>query len=159
MSKLTYKVSYYILYALFAVIIVVMCLFYFGGEMAQPIVTDGNPSNPAYTETLIFLMYGLLGLTVLVTLIGFVMQFGAALKDNPASAIKSLIGVILLVAVLVITWAIGSDQPIEIIGFEGTENRDPFWLKLTDMFLYSLYFLLAVNVLGMIGSSIKKRFS
>lgn len=159
MSKLTYKVSYYVLYAMFAAIIVVMCLFYFGGEMANPVVTEGNPSNPAYTDALLYLIYGLLGFAVVVTIIGFILQFGAALKDNPASAIKSLIGVILLIAVLIVSWAIGSDQPIDIVGFEGTENRDPFWLKLTDMFLYSLYFLLAVNILGMIASSLKKRFS
>lgn len=159
MSKLTYKVSYYVLYAMFAAIVIVMCLFYFGGEMATPLVTDGNPSNPAYTDTLLYLIYGLLGFAVVVTIIGFIMQFGAALKDNPANAIKSLIGVILFIAVLVISWAIASDQPLDIVGYEGTENRDPFWLKITDMFLYSLYFLLAINVLGMILSSIKRRFS
>lgn len=159
MGKLTYKVSYYVLYAMFAAIVVVMCLFYLGGEMETPLVTTSNTSNPAYTDTLLYLIYGLLGFAVIITIIGFVLQFGAALKDNPANAIKSLIGVILFVVVLVVAWAMGSDQSLDIVGFEGTENRDPFWLKLTDMFLYSIYFLLAVNVLGMIFSSIKKRFS
>ena len=32
MSKLTYKVSYYVLYALLAVIAIVLVLFYFGGS-------------------------------------------------------------------------------------------------------------------------------
>ena len=32
MSKLTYKVSYYVLYAMFALIVIVLGLFYFGGH-------------------------------------------------------------------------------------------------------------------------------
>ncbi|MDL2247882.1 hypothetical protein LJC05_04045 [Bacteroides sp. OttesenSCG-928-J23] len=156
MSKLSYKVSYYILYAIFAVIIVVLCLFYFGGEMATPIVPD--MSNPAYTETLLMLIYGLFGITVLATIVAFLFQFGAALKDNPVAALKSLIGVILLIALLVVTWTIGSDEPLVIVGYEGTDNV-PFWLKLTDMFLYSIYFLFAATVVAMIFSSIKKMLS
>ena len=31
-SKLSYKVSYYVLYAMFALILVVLGLFYFGGD-------------------------------------------------------------------------------------------------------------------------------
>ncbi len=54
-------------------------------------------------------------------------QFGAALKDNPANAIKSLLGVIILVAVVVIAWAMGSDAYV-IPGYEGTDNVY-FWLK------------------------------
>ena len=32
MAKLSYKVSYYVLYAMFAIILVVLGLFYFGGD-------------------------------------------------------------------------------------------------------------------------------
>lgn len=156
MSKLTYKVSYYVLYAIFAVILVVLGLFYFGGQMETPIVP--GLSNPAHTETLLFLIYGLFGFTILITLIAFIIQFGAALKDNPISALKSLGGVILLAVVLIVTWSMGSDEPLVIIGYEGTDNV-PFWLKITDMFLYTLYFLVGVAVVAMIFSSVKKWLS
>ena len=156
MSKLSYKVSYYVLYAIFAAIVVVMGLFYFGGEMATPLVPD--MANPAHTDTLLYLMYGLLGLTVFVTLVAFVMQFGAALKDNPVAALKSLIGVILLVVVAIVAWTMGSDEALVMPGYEGAENV-PFWLKLTDMFLYTLYFLIAACIVAMLGSSIKKALS
>jgi len=156
MSKLSYRVSYYVLYALFAIIVIVLALFYFGGEMATPVVPD--MSNPAYTDTLLYLIYGLFGLTVLAAVIAAVFQFGAALKDNPVSALKSLGGVILLVLLLVITWAMGSDEPLVIVGYEGTENV-PFWLKLSDMFLYSMYFLVGAAIVAMIFSSIKKVLS
>lgn len=156
MSKLSYRVSYYVLYVLFAAILVVLGLFYLGGEMAVPIVPE--MSSPIHTDTLLYLIYGLVGLTILATVVGFIAQFIAALKDNPISALKSLLGVILLAGVLIVSWVMGSDQALEITGYEGNENV-PFWLKLTDMFLYSLYFLLAIAVVAMLGSGIKRRFS
>ncbi len=156
MSKLTYRVSYYVLYAIFAVLIVVLGLFYFGGEMTAPLVPD--MANPAHTDTLLYLMYGLFGLTVAITVIAFIMQFGAALKDNPVAALKSLLGVVLLVVVMIVAWSMGSEETLVMSGYEGGENV-PFWLKLTDMFLYTLYFLIAVCILAMIGSSVKKALS
>lgn len=156
MSKLTYKVSYYVLYAIFAVTLVILVMFYAGGQMDTPVVPEA--SNPAYTDALIYLIYGLFGVAVLVTILGFIAQFFAALKDNPVNALKSLTGLILIVVMVVVTWSLGSDEPLEMAGYEGTDNV-PFWLKLTDMFLYSLYFLIAACILAMVGSSIKRALS
>ena len=156
MSKLTYKVSYYVLYAIFAVILVVLALFYFGGEMSSPLVAD--MPNPAYTDALLYLMYGLLAFAVVVTVVAFIVQFGAALKDNPMAALKSLLGVILLLVVMIVAWSMGSEETLVIPGYEGSDNV-PFWLKITDMFLYALYFLVAANVVAMLFSGIKKKIS
>jgi len=133
-----------------------MCLFYFGGEASAPLVPD--MANPVHTDTLLYLMYGLLGLTVAVTVIAFIAQFGAALKDNPMAAVKSLLGVVLLVVVMIVAWSMGSEEPLVMSGYDGTENV-PFWLKITDMFLYTLYFLIAACIVAMLGSSIKKALS
>lgn len=156
MSKLTYRISYYALYAMFAIILIVLGLFYFGGEMATPLVPD--MSNPTQTDALLYLMYGLFGVAVAAMLVAAVFQFGSALKDNPKGALKSLAGILLLVVVMIIAWSMGSDQTLVLQGYDGKENV-PFWLKLTDMFLYTIYFLFAVTILAIIGSSIKKKLS
>ncbi|NDW13403.1 hypothetical protein D0T50_10930 [Bacteroides sp. 214] len=156
MSKLTYRASYYVLYALFAAILVVLGMFFLGGEMEEPLVYE--MSNPKHTDTLLYLLYGLLGFTIVVTLVAAIFQFGAALKDNAWGAIKSLLGVILFFLLLVVTWNLGSGEELEIVGYEGSENV-PFYLKMTDMFLYSLYFLMTFTVVAMLFSGIKKRLS
>ena len=89
-------------------------------------------------------MYGLFALAVVAMVAAFILQFGSALKDNPVKALKSLVGVILLVIVMIIAWSMGNDEPMVIPGYSGTENV-PFWLKLTDMFLYTIYFLTGGN--------------
>lgn len=161
MAKLSYKVSYYVLYVMFAAILVVLGLFYFGGDAQGDTVllgVDPEMWQPAQTDTLLYLVYGLLGLAIIATVAAFLLQFGSALKDNPAKALKSLIGVILLVIVMLIAWSMGSGEPLVIQGYDGTDNV-PFWLKITDMFLYTFYFLLGATILAMLFSSIKKKLS
>ena len=161
MAKLSYKVSYYVLYVMFAIILVVLGLFYFGGDAQGDAVlmsVDAEMWHPAQTDALIYLMYVLFFIAIIATVVGVVFQFGSALKDNPGAALKSLIGLVILVAVVVISWAMGSEEPLVIPGYSGTENV-PFWLKLTDMFLYSIYILFAGTILAIIFSSIKKKLS
>ena len=160
-SKLSYKVSYYVLYAMFALILIVLGLFFFGGDAQGAAVMEGvDPEmwQPANTDALLYLMYGLFAVAVIATIVAAIFQFGSALKDNPVSAIKSLIGLILLVLVMVVSWAMGSEETLRMPGYDGTENV-PFWLKLTDMFLYSIYFLLGATVVAIILSSIWKKLS
>ena len=139
MAKLSYKVSYYIMYICFALILVVLGMFYFVGYN-NPV---GEYNAPEHTETLIYLMFGI---CVAVTVIGAIAQFGAALRDNPKSAIKSLIGLVLFVVVLVVSYGMGSDSPVVLA--DGSAYTDTGWLKITDMLIYSIYFLFGVAAIG-----------
>ncbi len=161
MSKLTYKVSYYALYVMFAAIILVLLLFYLGGDAQGNAVlmgVDPDMWQPARTDAMLWLIYVMIGLAVACTLVAAFFQFAAALKDNPASAIRSLLGLILLAAVMVVSWFLGSDKVMNIPGYEGTDNV-PFWLQFSDMFIYAIYFLLGATIVAIIGSSIMKKLS
>ena len=137
MAKLTYKVSYYIFYVLIALILVVLGLFFCVGYN-NPV---GEYNAPEHTETLLFLMYAMLGVCVIVTVVGSLAQFVTGLKDNPKGAMKSLLFVGLFIAVLAVAYSMGSDAPV--VKGDGTEFTDAGWLKLTDMTLYAIYFLVA----------------
>ena len=53
MAKLSYKVSYYVLYVMFAIILVVLGLFYFGGDAQGDAVlmsVDAEMWQPAQTD-------------------------------------------------------------------------------------------------------------
>ena len=137
MAKLTYKVSYYIFYVLIALILVVLGLFFCVGYN-NPV---GEYNAPEHTETLLFLMYAMLGVCIIVTVVGSLAQFVTGLKDNPKGAMKSLLFVGLFIAVLAVAYAMGSDAPV--VKGDGTVFTDAAWLKLTDMTLYAIYFLVA----------------
>ena len=137
MAKLTYKVSYYIFYVLIALILVVLGLFFCVGYN-NPV---GEHNAPEHTETLLFLMYAMLGVCIIVTVVGSLAQFVTGLKDNPKGAMKSLLFVGLFIAVLAVAYTMGSDAPV--VKGDGTIFTDAAWLKLTDMTLYAIYFLVA----------------
>ncbi len=149
------KVSGSVLYVILAITIIVAGLFFFGGEDPNPLVPD--MSQPVYTDSLIYWMYVLLGITIVITLAAAVYQFVMNFIDSPKAAIKSLASIIVLVGLLIVTWAAGSDQALVMPGYDGAENV-PFWLKLTDMFLYTIYIMMAVLILLILGFGISKKF-
>ena len=137
MAKLSYKVSYYIFYVLIALILVVLGLFFCVGYN-NPV---GEYNAPEHTETLLFLMYAMLGVCIIVTVVGSLAQFVTGLKDNPKGAMKSLLFVGLFIAVLAVAYTMGSDAPV--VKGDGTVFTDAGWLKLADMTIYAIYFLVA----------------
>ena len=142
MTKLSYKLSYYVFYACIVIILVVLGLFYFVGYN-NPV---GDLNEPAHTETLIGLMYAMLAVCIIVTIGGSLIQFAGTLKSNPKSAVKSLIWLALFIVVLVVTYAIGSDAGIPLA--DGSVYDDKQWLKISDMMIYSEYLLFAIAAIA-----------
>ena len=96
-------------------------------------------------------------LAVVVSLSGVFYKFVARCIVSPRSALRSLLGVMLLVVVLAVSWCMGSDRPLNMPGYDGTENV-PFWLKVSDMFLYAIYTLLGIALALIAGFGIARRF-
>lgn len=136
--------------------IVVMGLFYFGGQAAPHELVAGDMSQPKFTDVVLYWMYALLAITVVV-LIGFaIVGFIRGLKENPKKALGGLVALLALVALLVITYIMGDGTLLNIPGYTGADNVPPM-LKLTDMWLYSMYFMLVVTLLAMILFPLIKR--
>ena len=139
MAKLSYKVSYYVFYVLIAIILVVLALFY---GVGYDHINEAQLNEPVNTPALMYLMYFMFFVCVAVTVIAAIVQIAASLRDNPTSTVKSLLGFVGLVVLLIITYAIGSDTPV-MLGGSGTYD-DATMLKVTDMFIYSTYVLLII---------------
>lgn len=152
------KVSGTVLYIMLAITLAVLGLFFFGGETAmdQRLVADTSMSEPAQTDALMYWMYVLLGVTIAVTVVAAVFQFITGFIDSPKTAIRSLVGIIVLVLVLIVSWSMGSEQALVLQGYDGSENV-PFWLKLTDMYLYTIYILMSVTILLIFGFGVLKK--
>ena len=153
------KVSGTVLYVMLAITLVILGMFFFGGEtpLDQRLVADTAMEEPAQTDALIYWMYILFGIAVIITIAAAIYQFVTGFIDSPMTAIKSLLGLILIIVVLVISWAMGSNQPLVMPGYDGAENV-PFWLKLTDMFLYTIYIMMGAMILLIFGFGIAKKF-
>lgn len=152
------RVSGAVLYAMLALTVGILSLFFFGGETPeeQRLVFDLSKEEPLYTDVLMYWMYALLGLAVLLTLGMMSYKFLLTWADSPREALRPLLGAGLLAVVLALSWLAGSSLPLDILGYDGQENS-PFWLKLADMFLYTLYILLGLAVALIAGFSVMKK--
>ncbi len=143
------KASSSILVTLSAISLVVFAVFFFGGS---EINAEGNKVY-AYTELLLYWSYVLLGLAALSTLVFAVKSLIESFGRNPKNALISVGGFVALVALLLVTYLMGDTTPIPG-NDEGGFNTEG-WLKLTDMWIYSTYVLVGLNVLAVLWGGVK----
>ncbi len=136
--------------------IIVLALFFFGGQVPEHERFAADMSQPRFTDLILYWCYILLVVTV-ITLIAFaIIDFARSLKENPKKAMSGFLAIIALAALLVITYIIGDSSILSIPGYDGSDNV-PAMLKLTDMWLYSSYFMMAITILALILSPIVAR--
>lgn len=146
-----HKVSFYVFIALIIASLVVFGLFFGVGYDHM----EGKYVAPEHTETLLMFMYAMAAICVVVTVGGAVMNgissFGGPKGVNitgvPDKAI-SIVSVAILVVTMVVSWAMASDAALVLPS--GNEFTDATLLKVTDMFIYAIYALLAIAGLGLI---------
>jgi hypothetical protein len=102
-------------------------------------------------------IFFLLVITFCTGLIFFLFYYIRKWKENPKKARRSIAVVIALQHLLMITWMCGSGNPLPLIGYKGSENTY-VWLKLTDMWLYSIYILLGLGFLALFGGIVWSYF-
>lgn len=132
--------------------IIVMALFFFGG------VIDPSAKNPepVFTNTLFYLMYFALGATLLVMIYFALVGLIGNLKDpkRRKTALGGLLAVVALIVLFAITYAIGATDKLSLSVDFQRYNTD-FYLKFADMWLFSIYFVLGLNIIALIGFAIK----
>ncbi len=78
--------------------------------------------------------------------------------SNPSTMIRTLIILVVIAVVVGGAYMLGSQTPLDIPGYQGTDNSDPHTLKLVDMGLISTYFILGLTMLSILYSEIAKYF-
>jgi hypothetical protein len=78
------------------------------------------------------------------------------LRHNRKKAMNSLVMLAIFAILLVVAYSIGDGTPLNILGYEGPDNV-PTRLKMTDMWIYSVYILMGLVILSMLFSPLIKR--
>ena len=147
------KYTSWVLYALMLFAVVAFAMFYFGGYV--PGTEDSDFKEPVYTGLVLNTAYVYVIAGIITTLFFALFQFGNQLMTEPKEALKSVLMIALFAALLIISWSLGSGEPLVLPAYDGTDNVY-FWLKLTDMWLYSAGFLLFVAIASIFGFSLYK---
>lgn len=159
-SKKKYMTSYYVLYACFAVIAVVLVAF-FGYGYDNP---EGDYNAPVCTEGLMWLMYGMFAVTLVLAIWSIV----RGVKISMGSKGENISGVpggkvtavsFVLLAVSLIVGLVSNLNETDFTAADGSVTSASM-VTVTDMFLVSIYIMLVlttVAVLFNMSGLLKKR--
>lgn len=153
MLKLIEKISGLTILLLGLVSVVLVALIYVGGNAESLTVGEDVLTVPKFTEPLIFWCYFLIALTIGITLLLTVVGFVKTMIASPAAGFKALIPIAIFVVIFVVAWALGSPDKVSIIGYEGTDNMG-FWAQFTDMIIYAIYALFIALIATIAGAAI-----
>ncbi len=145
------KISSWTLLILIAISAIVLAVFYFGGWHM-----DGEKKVYEQTGLLLGWTYILFCAVIVITLFFALTALARGFKNNPKKAMGSLLSVVALVALVVISYAIGSTEELTTLNVDSQKYNTPSWLKLSDMWLYTTYVLGFCTVAAVVWGSIRK---
>ena len=148
------KISNYVMYAIMAISVVVLGLFFLVGY-DFPYKEDPKFNDPQFTDLLMVWMGVLIVLTFVLTLVSVVMQ----VKNASGTEAKGIAGktgtisVIGMVLSIVIGLGVGlADQSPVLVN--GEVFTDPVDLCITDTCLISMFILLILSVISIFASMV-----
>jgi hypothetical protein len=125
-----------------------------GGEAPESTV---DLKVPLYTDLMIYLDYIVFGLAIFGFIFFLVYQFVTNFINNPRSAIMSLGVLVGFLALLFICYAAGSDTPVANINDPDLAKYNTGgWLKIIDMWIFSLTIMLSLCLLACLAGAVKQ---
>lgn len=149
------KVSSWTLLISSIISVVALIMFYTGGVVDPA----AEMKEPVYTGLLLNWTYVLFGLTIASTIVLAAWQFLGSLKNDAKSALMSLLVLVLFVTLLGITYTLGDATPLTGLNADSQAYNTTGWLKITDMWIYSTYALIALIILAVVWGTIRRILS
>ncbi|MBR5860957.1 MAG: hypothetical protein IKY71_06390 [Bacteroidaceae bacterium] len=147
------KASKIVFYISMAVSLAIIALFFFVGFGNTEYINGSDMRSPLMTDALLYLIYVLTILAVVLVVVFSLVSFFKNLKNSPKDAMKSLVGILAVVLLFVVAYALASDEPIMVNGKplsvsnDGTPVSGSAYI-LTDVILYAQYVLFAACTLA-----------
>ena len=143
------KIAFYVAMAVSVALIV---LFFFVGFNDTETINNNDMRAPQFTDALLYWIYALTAIAVVLVLVFSLISFAKNFKDSPIGAVKGLLGVLLLVALFGVAYALASEEPIIVNGKQlADSDGNPIAASsyiLTDVLIYVQYALLAACALA-----------
>lgn len=140
--KIISKVATSIMVVLMVISVALILLGYVEGS------TDATAEG-SWNEIAIMFTYVVFGISIFGIIVA---ELLAAMSDIKA-VIKGLVVLVGAVALVGICWAMADTTPLNMVGYEGTQNTET-WLAISDTGIFLAYIFFAVAVLAIIVTEI-----
>ncbi len=145
---MTEKILKIITIVMFAITLVILGMFMFGGD-----VPDQIYPTPIYTGALLNWAYVLFVIAIIAAIIFPITR----LFTRPKQAMKSFIGLIALAVVILFAYLLADGTPMQIVGYTGPDNV-PSRLIFSDTIIYTMYFLFAGAIIAILATELLRKF-
>lgn len=142
------KIAHTVFYVLLALIVLMFGLFFLVGY-EHPFEEDPEYNAPLLSGTLVCFTLVFILLTAIVWMTAAIISIKRRKKEgNMVNGIRSnrvsLAIVLCTSLILIITFIFGSSSPLII---NGVTYQSAFWLKVADMFVYSIIAMLVMSII------------
>lgn len=144
---MTEKILKIVTIVIFAITVVILGFFAFGGEVPDQLYT-----TPVYTASLLNWAYILFIIAVISAVIFPIVR----LFTRPKQAMKSFIGLAALAVVVLIAYAMADGTPMNIIGYTGSDNV-PSRLVFSDTIIYTMYILFGAAIIAIFATELLRK--
>ncbi len=144
---MTEKILKIVTIVMFAITVVILGFFIFGGEVPDQVYT-----TPVYAASLLNWAYILFIIAVVAALVFPIVR----LFTRPKQAMKSFIGLAALVVVVLIAYAMADGTPMNIIGYSGPDNI-PSRLIFSDTIIYTMYILFGGAIIAIFATELLRK--
>lgn len=145
------KVSSWTLLLTVILSIIVVLTFFLGGFHME-----GKNKVYEFTGLLLSWTYILFFLTIIVTIFFALVGLLKSFKTDRKKAITSIGAAILIVVLLLITYAIGNGEALANLSADFQKYNVSSWLKVTDMWLYTTYIFAVLVIAGILWGAVRK---
>lgn len=144
---MTEKILRIVTIVMFVITVVLLGMFIFGGEVPNQIYT-----TPIYTASLLNWAYILFLIAAASAIIFPIVR----LATRPKQAMKSFIGLAVLVVVVLIAYAMADGTPMNIVGYNGPDNV-PSRLIFSDTIIYTMYIMFGAAIIAIVATELLRK--
>lgn len=155
MQKKKITLSTIALWVLFAVTLVLFVVFFAGPQAEYALSTQGTTETSAILDPYLYWVYVVVGLGILLLIVFAIKSVLLGFQRDAKGTIQGLITIAAFVILFVVCYfASPATEYNKIVNGENV-HYDASEMKMIDMWLYSIYALVAVTFLLVIGFGVK----
>ena len=138
---------------------IVLILYFVGGDTTALTSTGQETTAPKNIDLMLYWIYITVAIGVILLIIFAVKTVLTMFQTDPKEAIKSVVTVAAFFVLMIVCYVISPEKEFSRIVNGEVETFSESTMKMIDMWLYSIYFLLAATVVLVVLFAVKRFIS
>ena len=139
--------------------LIVLILYFVGGDTTALTSTGQETTAPKNIDLMLYWIYITVAIGVILLLIFAVKTVLTMFQTDPKEAIKSVVTVAAFFVLMIVCYVISPEKEFSRIVNGEVETFSESTMKMIDMWLYSIYVLLAATVVLVVLFAVKRFIS